>query len=219
MTESARAKSFVEGIEEKRKYLFFTIVTVIVFAFLLNVFASIFVEIVFAGMGFSLVGAFTIGILGSLLFIAALELFELLAPPTVIGKDAVCTIFYNVKECEILDFPPDYEPQRLAYSAFESFGKKEENGNWVMENIAKLTLDRLDQHKHPFSQFLEYLVVYWLSSDPSWMPSWMVTGEVKKELEFEHFPNSLKGNIFLTFFSTLEPKDFFESNLDRSIEP
>ena len=222
-----RERSFSEQVEEKRKQLFFVIITVIVFAFLVNVLANVFADIIFARMKVSVEGAYIIGSIGLLTFAMTFILFKLLEPPTVIEKRAHCTILYNIKESEILHFPSDYWPQGLAHQAFESLlGKKEEYRDGLKENLAERShryfvekrwkdRDKLGEYKHLFSHFLEYLIIYWLRSDFGWIMISDTTSE--RELKFEHFPANLRNNVFLSFFNDIKPKDLFEAGLCQAL--
>lgn len=211
---------FGEEIEERRRQLFLVIITAIAFAFLLNILASFFTSIVFAGMEFPRVERYIIALI-ILTFIIALLLFKLLEPPTVIRKKSSCTILYNIEKGEILHYPSDYWPQGLAHQAFDSLCNKEEKYKKnLKENLANLSREYregkkwknpedLDEYKYIFSHFMEYLFIYWLNFKfLSIMFGFMEKNKIsEKELKFENFPSNLKNNIFLSLFNTIEPKE------------
>lgn len=223
---------FGEEIKERRRQLFLVIITAIAFAFLLNILANFFTNVVFIGMELTIKGVvYLISTIGVLILVALL-LYKLLEPPTAIRKNSSCTMLYNIKKGYILHFPSDYWPQGLARQAFESLYKKEEKyRKELKKNLANLSweyregkkwenLEDLENYKYIFSHFIEYLFIYWLNFRFLWIISDFIKKNKisEKELKFASFSNNLKNNIFLSLFNTIEPKDISERGLCQVLD-
>jgi hypothetical protein len=175
-----------------------------IFSFLMSTLSSFVVNPGSGGVwGIIIVVAIALG-LAYLLYVV-----YVFSPNARITREMWVELIYDRKNKSVIDDPFDgYQPQKLAWQAFERYRKAHTKES---EELIDAGVNPDDTEKHILTEMLEYLIVLALHGDQ------MGLGRkgTAKDKTITQLPPGLEGNRIISFFKELESTDIVDRGMQQ----